>query len=161
MQGPRRAISAAYILDRSCAEGNPLTNPLKLSFRSFQSTVATIVAGLILALSGCGGSGFSPAPITLSVSISNKTIVLHAGGTPLYIPVTIVAPTETATFNIQGLPGGVSESYKESESNPSGLLTLSAASLTVPGTYTPTIIVGSSGQTASFDFTLVVTASAN
>jgi len=78
---------------------------------------------------------------------------------PLNIPVTIVAPTETATFSILGLPAGVSESYKESESNPSGLLTLTASSFTMPGTYTPTITVGSSGQTASLIFTLIVTAS--
>ena len=95
----------------------------------------------------------------LSVSLSNKVINLQANGMPLNIPVTIVAPTETATFSIQGLPGGVSESYKESESNPSGLLTLTANSSTKPGTYTPTITVGSSGQTASLSFTLVVMAS--
>lgn len=139
--------------------GYPLTNPLKRSLRSYQSVVVTAVAGPILALSGCGGGQFTPAPITLSVSLSNKVINLQAGGMPIYIPVTIVAPTETAMFNIKSLPAGVSENYKESESNPSGLLTLTANSSTVPGTYTPTIIVGSSGETASLDFTLIVTAS--
>jgi hypothetical protein len=79
-------------------------------------------------------------------------------GTAVNIPVTIVAPTETATFTISGLPAGVSESYKESESNPSGLLTLIANSTTKPGTYMPTITVGSSGQTASVAFTLVISA---
>ena len=121
--------------------------------------VATAVACLILVLSGCGSAGYTPAPIVLTVSLSNNVITLQANGMPLNIPVTIVAPTETATFNIKGLPGGVSESYKESESNPSGLLTLTASSSTTPGTYTPTITVGSSGQTTSLNFTLVVTAS--
>ena len=74
------------------------------------------------------------------------------------VPVVIVAPTETATLTICGLPQGVSESYQESESNPSGLLTLAANSATVPGTYMPTITVGSSGQTASLVFTLIVSA---
>jgi len=118
-----------------------------------------VVAGPILILSGCGSAGYTSASIVLTVSLSNKVINLQANGMPLNIPVTIVAPTETATFSILGLPAGVSESYKESESNPSGLLTLTASSFTMPGTYTPTITVGSSGQTASLIFTLIVTAS--
>jgi hypothetical protein len=76
------------------------------------------------------------------------------------VPVTIVAPTETATFTITGLPGGMSFNYKESESNPSGLLTLMAIPSTMPGTYMPQITVGTLGQTASVLFTLVVTAPA-
>jgi hypothetical protein len=84
--------------------------------------------------------------------------VVPPNGTAVYVQVTIVAPTETATFTISGLPGGVSESYRESESNPSGLLTLVANSSTVPGTYMPEITVGSSGQTASVIFTLVISA---
>jgi hypothetical protein len=69
-----------------------------------------------------------------------------------------MAPTETATFTISGLPAGVTYNYKESESNPSGLLTLVATSTTKPGTYMPIITVGSSGQTASVVFTLVISA---
>jgi hypothetical protein len=83
---------------------------------------------------------------------------VSSNGTAVNVPVTIVAPTETATFTISGLPAGVSDSYKESESNPSGLLTLIANSTTKPGTYMPTITVGSSGQTASVAFTLVISA---
>ncbi|HYK37724.1 hypothetical protein [Alloacidobacterium sp.] len=78
-------------------------------------------------------------------------------GSSISVPVVVVAPTETVTFAISGLPAGVAESYKESESNPSGLLTLTAGAATKSGTYQPTIIVGSSGQTASFVFTLVIT----
>lgn len=113
----------------------------------------------ILAVTGCGGkTSFSPPPIILSVSVNDTTVVVPSDGTAVNIPVTIVAPTETATFTIGGLPAGVSESYKESESNPSGLLTLIANSTTKPGTYMPTITVGSSGQTASVAFTLVISA---
>lgn len=96
-----------------------------------------------------------PPPVTLSVSLSNPTITLSPGNS-VSVPVVVVAPTETVTFAIDGLPAGVAESYKESESNPSGLLTLTAGASAKPGTYQPTIIVGSSGQTASFAFTLVV-----
>src|SRR5580704_6591346 len=96
-----------------------------------------------LALTACGGgTSFAPPPINLSVSVGNTTVVVPANSTAVNIPVTIVAPTETATFTITGLPAGVSENYKESESNPSGLLTLIANSSTVPGTYRTTITVG-------------------
>jgi hypothetical protein len=116
-------------------------------------------AGFVLALTACGGGApFSPPPIDLSVSLSNTTIVVPPDGMPVNVPVVIVAPTETATLTISGLPEGVGESYKESESNPSGLLTLVANSSTKPGTYMPTITVGSSGQTASLVFTLVISA---
>jgi hypothetical protein len=113
----------------------------------------------ILAVTGCGGkTNFSPPPIVLSVSVNDTTVVVAPNGTAVNVPVTIVAPTETATFTMSGLPAGVSDSYKESESNPSGLLTLIANSTTKPGTYMPTITVGSSGQTASVTFTLVISA---
>lgn len=116
---------------------------------------------LVLVLTGCGGwATFSPPPINLSVSVNNATVTVPPNGMPVNIPVTIVAPTETATFNINGLPAGVSDAYKESESNPSGLLTLMATTSTVPGTYMPAITVGSSGRTASVVFTLVISAPA-
>ena len=109
-----------------------------------------------LALIGCGGSSSTPAPVVLSVSLGNPTITVSQGGTIL-VPVTIVAPTETATFTISGLPAAVTENYKESESNPSGQLTITAGVSAPVGTTMPKITVGSSGQTASLVFTLVVT----
>ena|ERR1700761_2893218 len=108
-------------------------------------------------LTGCGGGTFTPPPINLSVSIASM-VALVSNNAAINVPVTIVAPTETATFIIAALPGGVSYSYKESESNASGLLTLTASNTTTAGTYTPVITVGSSGQTASTTFTLVITA---
>ena len=95
-------------------------------------------------------------PIVLSVTISENPIPITAGGLPVYVSVLIDAPTETVSFAMMGLPGGVSESYKESESNPSGQLTLTANSSTPPGTYKCTVTVGSSGQMASTMVNLVV-----
>lgn len=110
----------------------------------------------MVALCGCGAkSSNEPPPVVLSVSLANPTVQISQGKTVL-VPVVIVAPTETATFAIAGLPAGVTESYKESESNPSGQLTLVASAVAPVGTYTPKITVGSSGQTASLVFTLVV-----
>jgi hypothetical protein len=117
------------------------------------------LAALLSALTGCGShAAFTPPPIILNVSLSMPTVTVAPNGTPVYVQVTIVAPTETATFTIIGLPAGVSATYKESESNPSGLLTLIASSATKQGTYMPTITVGSSGQTASTSFNLVIPA---
>lgn len=129
-----------------------------------RSRIGLGAGGLVLALVSCGGGGcggrssFSPPPINLSVSVNDTTVVVPPNGTAVNIPVTIVAPTETATFTISGLPAGVSDNYTESESNPSGLLTLIANTSTVPGTYMPIITVGSSGQTASVVFVLVISA---
>jgi hypothetical protein len=118
--------------------------------------IAVIFVAMIPALAGCGGGSKSGLPpIVLTVSLSNPVIMLPQGGT-IYAPVVIMAPTETVSFAISGLPTGVNQSYKESESNPSGLLTLTASTATQAGTYKPTIVVGSSGQTASFVFTLVI-----
>jgi hypothetical protein len=119
-----------------------------------------VTAGFVFALTGCGGGSYTPPAINLSVSVNNATVTVPANGTLVKVPVTIVAPTETATFTIAALPAGVSYSYKESESNPSGLLTLSAIASTAPGTYMPTITVGSSGQTASVVFKLVISVAA-
>jgi len=119
-------------------------------------------AAVLLTVTGCGGgkSSFSPPPINLSVSVNNATITVPPNNMAVNVPITIVAPTETASFTIAGLPTGMSYNYRESESNPSGLLTLMAIPSTKPGTYMPQITVGTLGQTASVLFTLVVTAPA-
>jgi hypothetical protein len=132
------------------------------SFRVLAGLLGLAPVAILLAASGCGArSSNVPPPIVLSVSLSNSTIVVTQGGPPVYVPVIIDAPTETATFTITGLPGGVSESYRESESNPSGQLTMMANAKAPLGTYKPTITVGSSGQTASLVFTLVISAANN
>ena len=117
-----------------------------------------VTAAFVLASSGCGGGSYTPPPINLSVSLNSATVTVPANGMPVYTQVIIVAPTETATFTIAGLPAGVSYSYRESESSASGLLTLIANSTAEPGSYMPKITVGSSGQTASAVFTLLITA---
>jgi hypothetical protein len=130
-----------------------------LHSRMFLATLLAASGILVCGLAGCGGSSDMIAPVVLTVSLSNATIDLAQGGTAL-APVIVNAPTEAVTFTITGLPAGVSQVYKESESNPSGLLTLTANTAAPIGSYKPTIVVGSSGQTASFAFTLVVTAPA-
>jgi hypothetical protein len=120
-------------------------------------SISLLLGALLNILAGCGGGTFTPPPINLSVSIASM-VTLVSNNAAVSVPVTIVAPTETASFIIAALPGGVSYSYKESESNASGLLTLTASNTTTAGTYMPVITVGSSGQTASTTFTLLITA---
>jgi hypothetical protein len=118
----------------------------------------TAAFAALLCLSGCGGSSNTIAPIVLTVSVNAGVATVTQGGSPAYVAVTVMAPTETVTFAISGLPAGLAASYKESESNPSGQLTLTANASTPLGSYKPTITVGSSGQTASTTFSLTVTA---
>jgi len=133
-----------------------------LRSRTESRIVVSRILGAFLLVSmfiGCGSrAAFVPPPIILSVSLSNSRVIVPTNGTPVPVPIVVVAPTETVTFQIIGLPGGISANYKESESNPSGLLTLVASSATQAGTYMPQITVGSSGQTASTVFSLVVQA---
>jgi len=111
----------------------------------------------MLAMFACGGGQYTPPAFTLSVSLSNQTITMSPNSS-VSVPVVIVAPTETVLFTINNLPYGVDQTYKESESNPSGLLTLHANALAKPGSYSPTIVVSTSGRSASLVFTLVITA---
>jgi hypothetical protein len=123
------------------------------------STKITAFAAM-LCLSSCGGSSNAIAPIVLTVAVNAGVVTVIQGGSPVYVPVTVVAPTETVTFAISGLPAGLAANYKESESNPSGQLTLTTNASTPLGSYKPSITVGSSGQTASTTFSLTVTAPA-
>ena len=122
--------------------------------RSFNGAVGRELFGAILCLllsgmGGCGGShAFTNPPIVLNITVSQSPIVIAPGQT-IYVPIMIMSPTETVSFAIDGLPAGISSSYKESESNPSGQLTLIANSSTPIGSYRCTITVGALGQTTS------------
>lgn len=121
-----------------------------------------VLAGalLLLATTGCGGSGAMRAPAMnpITASLSSPTVLVKQDGTPSYVQINIMSPSETALVILAGLPGGVEFSYSASDTNPSGLLTFTAKSKVVAGTYMPTITVNSAGQTATLTFTLVVPA---
>jgi hypothetical protein len=118
-----------------------------------------LMLATMLALPGCGGkANNAPAPFPLSVTIGMPTLTIQQGGQPILQPITIMAPTETTTFVVSGLPAGVNATYKPSESNPSGLMTLTANASATIGSTMPVITVGTKGETATTTFTLVVTA---
>jgi hypothetical protein len=117
-----------------------------------------VLAAVVSALSGCGATvtGMVPTGPPISVSLSTSEVVVPLNGTPVHVVITIKSTSETALVNLVGLPGGVQEMYAASDTNPSGSLTFAATRTAVAGTYMPTIVVNSAGQTASLKFTLVL-----
>jgi len=118
--------------------------------------ILVVVAG---AASGCGGGGVGSVPmVPITVSLTPSTVVVAPGGLPVHAQILIDSTSQTALVNFTGLPGGISEMYASSDTNPSGLLTFTANKSALAGTYMPTVIVNSAGQTASLKFTLIVSA---
>jgi len=97
-----------------------------------------------------------PMPIMVSLPVS--TVVVPQDGMQVVVPINITSTSETALVSVSGLPNGVQEKYAASDTNPSGSLAFTASAATPAGTYTPTVTVQSAGQTASTNFTLVVSA---
>lgn len=130
--------------------------------RPLRALLVPIVAALLGPMPGCGGGGaFVPAPPHISVSLSAPSVVVPQTGMEIIVPISIMSPSETAIVAVTGLPGGILQGYLPSDTNPSGILTFMGGSNTPIGTYMPTINVHSAGATASTQFTLVVTKSAN
>jgi hypothetical protein len=94
--------------------------------------------------------------VPLLVSLNSNVVTVPQNGTPVRVAITIRSSSETALVSFIGLPGGVQEMYASTDTNPSGLLTFTATMGTVAGTYMPTVVVNSAGQTASLRFTMVV-----
>jgi hypothetical protein len=116
----------------------------------------TLLAGSAPAgLAVQGDSIIVRVPITVSLPIS--TVVVPQDGTHVIVPIDITSTIETALVTVSGLPSGLQEEYAASDTNPSGSLTFTASAATPAGTYTPTVTVNSAAQTASTNFTLVVT----
>jgi hypothetical protein len=93
-------------------------------------------------------------PITVSLPIS--TVVVPRNGIQVIVPINISSTSEFALVTVSGLPAGVEEKYAASDTNPSGSLAFTASTASPVGTYTPRVTVSSAGQTASLNFTLVV-----
>jgi hypothetical protein len=110
-----------------------------------------------LVANGCGGSTGSGAPNSVSVLLADSTVTVEQGGPPVNALIQIQSPSETAVVSVSGLPAGVGVKYAASDTNPSGLLTFTANSAAMKGTFMPMISVQSAGQMAATQFTLVVT----
>ncbi len=95
-----------------------------------------------------------PRPIMVSLPVS--TVVVPQDGTQVIVPINITSTSETALVSVSGLPTGLQEKYEASDTSPSGSLSFTASAATPAGTYMPTVTVQSAGQTASANFTLVV-----
>ena len=114
---------------------------------------------VVILAAGCGGGGDSiitAPPIAVSLPVS--TVVVPQDGTQVIVPILITSTSETALVSVRGLPAGVQVKYTASDTNPSGSLAFTGSAVTPQGTYSATVTVNSAGQTASTNFTLVITA---
>ncbi|MDE3200107.1 MAG: hypothetical protein KGN79_04230 [Acidobacteriota bacterium] len=122
----------------------------------------TLVACAAITVCACGGNANAGmgAMNPISVHLVTQTVTVVQGGPAVSVVITIDSPSETAVVQVGGLPAGVSVSYAASDTNPSGLLTLTANATAIKGTFMPTVTVLSAGQTAMTTFTLNVVAMA-
>src|SRR4029077_18249675 len=131
---------------------------MDLIFRSRGQAWGVAIVGFALA-AGCRcGGGFIAVPMRIMVSLPVSTVVVPQDGTQVVVPINITSTSETALVSVSGLPTGMQEKYAASDTNPSGSLVFTASAATPAGTYTPKVTVQSAGQTASTNFTLVVSA---
>jgi hypothetical protein len=131
---------------------------MDLIFRSRGQAWGVAIVGFALA-AGCRcGGGFIAVPMRIMVSLPVSTVVVPQDGTQVVVPINITSTSETAVVSVSGLPTGMQEKYAASDTNPSGSLVFTASAATPAGTYTPKVTVQSAGQTASTNFTLVVSA---
>ena len=120
-----------------------------------------VFAGFALAAAGCScGGGSMTVVMPIMVSLPVSTVVVPRDGTQVVVPINITSTSETALVSVRGLPPGLQEKYAASDTNPSGSLVFTASAATPLGTYTPNVTVQSAGQTASTNFTLIVSAPA-
>ena len=92
----------------------------------------------------------------ISVSLPISTVTITRNGNSAIIPIQINSTSETAIVMVGGLPGGVSEKYSSTDTNPSGTLAFMANGSAMTGTFMPIVSVQSAGSTASTGFTLIV-----
>jgi len=97
-------------------------------------------------------------PLPVTVSLGTSTVVVPQDGTQVVVPILINSTSETALVSVTGLPAGVAEKYAASDTSPSGSLFFTASQTSPQGSYPSTVTVQSAGQTASTNFTLVITA---
>jgi hypothetical protein len=74
--------------------------------------------------------------------------------------IVIVAPTEAVQLQINSLPSGVTATYAATDTNPSGTIRLMATDTAALGTFMPSIMIATSGSTASQSFVLEIDAKA-
>ena len=126
-------------------------------YRPLRALLVVTGAGAMLATPGCGGRAMFEAPPAISVSLPNPTVVVSQDGLQVTVPIQINSTSETAIVIVTGLPGGIQEFYKASDTSPSGDLFFTGSTAAMVGTYMPTIAVSSAGAMATTQFQLMVT----
>ena len=130
---------------------------MHIRIRSALACAAVVVACAAIGCGGGGGGGGSSNPVKpIQVSLGSSTVVVPQDGMPTLVQIAINSTSETALVSFTGLPAGVQQSYAATDTNPSGQLTFIANGSAPAGSYSPSVVVNSAGQTASMQFTMVV-----
>jgi cellulose 1,4-beta-cellobiosidase len=93
---------------------------------------------------------------TLAASSSNLSVTQGTSGTDTITVTDLPGFTGTVSFNISGLPSGVTSSFNPTSSATSTVLTLTVGSTVTAGAYTVTITGTSGSNTATVPITLTV-----
>jgi hypothetical protein len=134
---------------------------MSTSVRSLRLVAGIAEGALVLCAAGCGGgAGYTTNTPPISVMVP-AVVTVSQDGKPVIVQIFIDSPSETALVGFVGLPGGVQEKYSASDTSPSGDLTFTGSDTASPGSYKVTVTVNSAGQTASTNFTLIVSASSS
>ncbi len=126
--------------------------------RSLRLISVAGLAGLLIALTGCGGGGGSSnniPPVTLGVTLGSTSVVAPQDGTSVQLQVTILGATGSPVVTVTNLPAGVNQQFAVTGAGPSGTLTLTGSASAPAGSYSPSVLVSLAGQSASESFTLI------
>jgi hypothetical protein len=106
-------------------------------------------------MAGCGGSGSSTPPITLTATVGASSLVVPQDGTPATLQVTLSVASGNVTMTVAGLPGGVTEQYSAGSISTAYNITFVGSAALPAGSYPAVIQVTEGSQTAMANFTLV------
>ena len=93
---------------------------------------------------------------TLAASPTSLSVTQGSSGTDTVTITDLPGFTGTVSFNVSGLPSGVTSSFSPSSSTTSTVLTLTASTSTTAGAYTVTVTGTSGSNTATVPITLNV-----
>jgi hypothetical protein len=89
------------------------------------------------------------------VTLGSANVVVPQDGMAAQLPVNITGATGSPTVTVSGLPTGVAQQFAAANGGPSGTLKFTGSASAAAGSYSATVNVSLSGQTASQSFTLV------
>ncbi len=106
-------------------------------------------------MAGCGGSGSSTPPVTLSVTLEASTLVVPQDGTPATLSATLSGVSGTPAITVSGLPSGVTAQSAAGSSSSVYTITFAGSASAAAGTYPAVVQVSDGSQTATANLSMV------